>query len=324
MTRLGARGRIDAIATLSLLALILLVLIFICTMIGSSGIDADIILKVRLPRVILGAVVGASLAVSGVVFQGILRNPLADPYILGTSTGGALGAILGITLGRYLHSLSPLMIPVFAFAGSFGTVLLVYRLARAGGRLPRESLILSGIIVSAFLGSVIMLLLSLSGMETHEILYILMGNLGLVFTQDTLYLLGIVALLSITAFVLIYLRARNLNVMTLGEESARSLGVDVEREKVIFFFAASLMTGAVVSLSGLIGFVGLVVPHMIRMAWGPDHRFLIPASGLAGAIVLIASDTLARTIMVQEIPVGVITSMFGAPFFLYLLRKGKR
>ena len=321
MTRIRTRGKVDAAVSLSLLALVLLALMFACTMIGTSGIALDIILQIRLPRVILGTVVGASLAISGAVFQGILRNPLADPYILGTSTGGALGATIGLFIGRYFLSLEPVIIPTFAFLGSFATVFVVYRLARIGGRIPRDSLVLAGIIVSAFLGSLIMFILSLSGRETHEILYILMGSLGVVFTSDTLLLLGIITILSIAGFLLIFIRANNLNLMALGEESAQSLGVDVEKEKILFFFAASIMTGAVVSMSGLIGFVGLIVPHIIRMAFGPDHRFLIPASGLAGGILLILSDTLARTIMVQEIPVGVITSMFGAPFFLYLLRK---
>jgi iron complex transport system permease protein len=321
MKGMWTRSRIDSVVSLSLLGMILLAMVFVCTMIGTSGIDLDIILQIRLPRIILGTVVGSSLAVAGAVFQGILRNPLADPYILGTSTGGALGATIGLFVGRIFVSLQPVIIPLFAFVGSFATVLMVYRLARIGGRIPRDSLILAGVIMSAFLGSLIMFILSLSGRETHEILYILMGSLGVVFTTDTIVLLVIVVLLSLAAFVLIYVRAGNLNLLALGEESARSLGLDVEREKVIFFFSASLMTGAVVSLSGLIGFVGLIVPHIIRMAFGPDHRFLIPASALAGGTLLILSDTLARTVMVQEIPVGVITSLFGAPFFLYLLRR---
>lgn len=321
MTKIWTGTRFDTIVSISLLALILVVLIFVCTMIGTSGIDLGIIIQVRLPRVILGVVVGGSLAVSGAVFQGILRNPLADPYILGTSTGGALGAIIGLFVGRHILSFEPLVIPLFAFLGAFATVFLVYRIASVDGRVTRDSLILSGIIVSAFLGSLIMFILSVSGRETHEILYILMGSLGVVFTSDTLVLLVFVTILSLVGFVLIYVRAQNLNLISIGEESARGLGLDAEREKIILFFSASIMTGAVVSLSGLIGFVGLIVPHIIRMAFGPDHRFLIPASGLAGGILLIIADTLARTVMVQEIPVGVITAMFGAPFFLYLLQK---
>ncbi len=322
--RVRARDKGYAALSLLLLGIALLASILLCTLIGTSGIGYRIIIEVRLPRVILGAVVGASLAVSGAVFQGILRNPLADPYILGTSTGGALGATIGLLVGQYFLSMEPLLIPTFAFLGAFCTLLIVYRLARVGGRIPRDSLVLAGVIVSAFLGSLIMLILSLSGKETHEIIYILMGSLGVVFTKETLTLLGIVTLLSIAGFVLILVRANNLNLMAIGEDSARGLGLDVEREKIIFFFSASIMTGAVVSLSGLIGFVGLIVPHIIRMAFGPDHRFLIPASGLAGGILLTLSDTLARTIMVQEIPVGVITSLCGAPFFLYLLRRKRR
>ncbi len=307
--------------SLLLLVLILVALVFICTLIGASDTDLYIVLRVRLPRVILGVVVGSSLAVAGAVFQGILRNPLADPYILGTSTGGALGATIGLFVGHYFLSLKPLIIPVFAFLGSFATILLVYKLASVEGRIPRDSLVLAGIIVSAFLGSAIMFILSISGEETHEILYILMGSLSIVFTSDTMILLVVIMAMSAIGFGIIFVRSTNLNLMSLGEESARSLGLSVEREKILLFFAASIMTGAVVSISGLIGFVGLVVPHIIRMAFGPDHRFLIPASALAGGILLILADTLARVIMVQEIPVGVITSIFGAPFFLYLLRK---
>jgi len=318
------KGKLDSAVSMVMLALVLVALVFVCTLIGTAGIGTDIVFRVRLPRVILGAVVGASLAVAGAVFQGILRNPLADPYILGTSTGGALGAVIGLFIGGRFLSLQPLIIPGFAFLGAFVTLLVVYRLARVGGRIPRDSLVLAGIIVGAFLGSVIMFILSLAGRETHEILYILMGSLGVVFTGDTLWLLGVIICLSIVGFVIIYSHSRSLNILALGEESARTLGVDAEREKFILFFAASIMTGAVVSLSGLIGFVGLIVPHIMRMAFGPDHRVLIPACGLAGAILLILSDTLARTIMVQEVPVGVITSLFGAPFLLYLLRKTRR
>jgi iron complex transport system permease protein len=307
-----------------LLGLILIALVFVCTLVGSGGLDFDIILRIRLPRVILATIVGASLAVAGAVFQGILRNPLADPYILGTSTGGALGATVGLFVGAHFLTPKPVIIPLFAFLGAFATIILVYKLAKEGGRIPRDSLILAGIIVSAFLGSVIMFILSFSGKETHEILYILMGSLSIVFTDDTLFLLGVIICLSIAGFLLIYSRSRSLNVLSLGEESAQTLGIDVEREKIIFFFAASIMTGAVVSLSGLIGFVGLIVPHIIRMAFGPDHRRLLPACGLVGGILLLLSDTLARSVMVQEIPVGVITSLFGAPFFLYLLRKKRR
>jgi len=321
MDKVWTRNKADITVSMILMVLILIALVFICTMIGTSGIDYEIIFSVRLPRVILAVIVGSSLAVAGAVFQGILRNPLADPYILGTSTGGALGATIGLFVGHYLVPLKPIIIPAFAFAGAFATVLFVYRLARVGRRMPRDSLILAGIIVSAFLGSLIMFILSLSGRETHEILYILMGSLGVIFTSESLFLLGIVLILAIVGYMLIFTRSRSLNLLALGEESAITLGIDVEREKIILFFAASILTGAVVSMSGLIGFVGLVIPHMVRMAFGPEHRVLIPASALLGGILLLLADTLARTIMIQEIPVGVITSLLGAPFFLYLLRK---
>jgi iron complex transport system permease protein len=278
-----------------------------------------IIFKVRLPRILLGAIVGAGLAVSGAVFQGLLRNPLADPYILGTSSGAALGVTLGLLLG-----LGPVVfsLPVFAFIFSLLALILVYNIAGGySGRIQLQVLLLAGVIVSAFLASLVMLLMSLAKRETFEVIFWLMGNLG-----ETNYAFieiagGLVAIGS----GLVYLFARDLNIISLGEDKAQYLGIETEKVKKILFIVTSLIIGAVVSISGMIGFVGLIIPHMVRLIVGPDHRILIPASGLAGAIFLIICDTLARTIAAPiEIPVGVITALFGAPFFVFLLIRQRK
>ncbi|MFQ6102872.1 MAG: FecCD family ABC transporter permease [Candidatus Glassbacteria bacterium] len=289
--------------------------------VGPAGTDFGIIMRVRLPRVVLGIIVGGTLAMSGAVFQGVLRNPLADPYILGTSTGGALGASVGLILLGSSGVVSSLVIPILAFSGSFLTTIIVYLMSRRGGRVPRETLLLSGVIVGTLFGAIIMFLMTWAEKELHEILYVLMGYLGMIWTGETLYMVVMVTAMVIAGGFLIYYHARDLNLLSLGEEQAFSLGVDVERTKLYLFFSASLITGSVVSLSGLIGFVGLVVPHIVRMALGTDNRILIPASFLAGSTLLIVSDTVARSLFIQEIPVGVVTALFGTPFFIYLLRR---
>jgi iron complex transport system permease protein len=306
------------------LVLLLAAVSIVSLMIGPAGAEGGVILRLRLPRVALGILVGGTLAVSGAVFQGVLRNPLADPYILGTSTGGALGASLGLMLLSGLSTLASLLLPVLSFTGSFLTTLLVYLLSKRGSRVPRETLLLSGVIVGTLFGALIMFLMTWARRELHEILYILMGYLGMIWTGETVMMVIVVALMVALGGAIVYLHARDLNLLGLGEEQAFSLGVDVERTKLVLFFCASLITGAVVSLSGLIGFVGLVVPHIARRALGPDHRILIPASFLAGASLLVLSDMVARTLFIQEIPVGAVTALFGTPFFISLLwREGR-
>lgn len=280
--------------------------------------EAVIILDLRLPRVASGAVVGASLALCGAVLQALLRNPLADPYVLGISSGAALGAVLAILFGLGSAALGSYAVPAAAFSGALLTLLFVYFLARVQGRVPAQTMLLAGFIVSAFFLAVIMFLISLTSDERlFNVTFWLMGNLEYMASRAPagafLYFLAGSAVL--------FSRARDLNLMALGEEAASELGVEVERVKKISFVFASLITGAVVSVSGLIGFVGLVVPHLVRMIWGPDHRFLLPASALGGAILLVCADTVARTVLApSEIPVGVITALGGAPFFIYLLR----
>ncbi len=306
------------------LALLLTAVSFAALFIGPAGSSAGVILDLRLPRVALGVIVGGTLALSGAVFQGVLRNPLADPYILGTSAGGALGAVCGVLLTGSARFVSSFTVPVFAFAGAFLTTLAVYLLSKRGGRVPRETLLLSGVIIGTLFGAIIMFVMTWAEKELHEMLFILMGYLGIIWTRETIFMVAIVTIMVSAGAAVVYHRARDLNLLMLGEEQAHSLGVDVERTKLVLFFAASLITGAVVSLSGLIGFVGLIVPHVVRMALGTDHRMLLPASFFAGAMLLVLSDTVARSLFVQEIPVGVVTAIFGTPFFIYLLRRETR
>ena len=278
-------------------------------------------IRLRLARVLLAVVAGAGLSVSGVIFQALLRNPLAEPYVLGVSSGAGLGAVLAIVL--HVVALGTWTLPGMAFAGALGTILLVYALARgAGGAVPVHTLLLSGVIVSTVLGSVLMFLVSNSSSEEiHNVVWWLLGNLQ-IFDWP---LLRLVSGVVVAGLVVTVLFARDLNVMTLGEQPAAHLGLHVERTKKVFFLLASLMTGATVAACGLIGFVGLIVPHSVRLAVGPDHRRLVPACALIGATFLVVADAFARTVFAPvEIPIGVVTAFLGGPFFLFLLRRRKR
>ena len=281
----------------------------------SSGI-----FRLRLARTALGAVAGAGLSVAGVVFQAILRNPLAEPYVLGVSSGAGLGAALAIVLG--LGAAGAWTLPAAAFAGVLATILLVYALARTStGTAPVQTLLLSGVVVSAVLGSILMFVVSVAPAEKlHGIVWWLLGNLQ-VFDWGLLRVVSAVVAAGLAVSVLL---ARDLNLMALGEEPAAHLGLDVPRTRKLFFLLASLMTGATVAACGLIGFVGLIVPHTVRLVAGPDHRRLVPASALAGAAFLVLADAVARTIIApREVPIGVVTAILGGPFFLGLLRRRK-
>lgn len=278
------------------------------------------IIRLRLARILLAVVAGAGLSVAGVIFQAILRNPLADPYVLGVSSGAGLGAALAIILGAAV--IGPWTLPGAAFAGALATILLVYALARtAAGAVPIHTLLLSGVIVSAVLGSILMFLVSIAPTENlHSVIWWLLGNLQ-VFDWGLLRAVAVVVGAGTAVSVLL---ARDLNLMTLGEEPAAHMGLHVERAKKVFFVLASLVTGAMVAACGLIGFVGLIVPHSVRLAVGADHRRLVPASALAGATLLVLADAFARTIIAPlEIPIGVITALLGGPFFLVLLKRRK-
>lgn len=284
-----------------------------------SGSEVAIILKIRFPRVASAIMVGAALSLSGAVLQALLRNPLADPFILGISSGAALGAVLAILLGLGTSLFGPYATPGLAFVGALITIFLVYFISRVEGRVPTQTMLLSGVIVNSFFSAIVMFLISATSNEKlHGVTFWLMGNLE--FLSFQLFQPILVFLLA--GGLLLYNLARDLNLLSLGEETAGQLGVDVERLKKISFLLTSLITGAVVSVSGLIGFVGLIIPHLVRLLWGPDHRFLLPASAILGGLFLLGADTLGRTIIApNEIPVGVITALSGAPFFIYLLRK---
>ncbi|MGD0697427.1 MAG: iron ABC transporter permease [Terriglobia bacterium] len=278
--------------------------------------EATIIIReIRLPRVILAALVGAALAVSGAVLQALLRNPLADPYVLGISSGAALGAIVALWVGGRLAAASPLM----AFCGAMATIGWVYLLGRRGGRLASYTLLLAGVITASFLSAVILFILTLlSTRDVRGMAFWLMGDLSVV-TDAQLRVLAPIVALSIVAT---YFLAKDLNVLLLGEEEAAHLGVAVTRVETATFLLASLLTGMAVSVSGAIGYLGLLVPHLGRMLVGNDHRTLLPTAALGGAMVLVISDTLARTIVAPaELPVGAVTAVAGAPVFIYLLRR---
>ena len=279
------------------------------------------IVELRVARILLAIVAGAGLSVSGVVFQALLRNPLAEPYVLGVSSGAGLGAATAVIL--HLSIVSIWMLPAMAFLGALGTILLVYALARQpGGAAPIHTLLLSGIMISSVFGSLLMFLVSLSSSENlHNVIWWLLGNLQ-IFDWGLLRAAAAVVGFGVVATVVL---SRDLNVMALGEEPAAHLGLDVEQTKKLFFLLAALMAGATVAACGLIGFVGLIVPHSVRLAIGPDHRRLVPASALAGATFLVLADSLARTVIAPvEIPIGVVTAFVGGPFFLFLLRRKKR
>ncbi|HGE69192.1 TPA: iron ABC transporter permease [Candidatus Poribacteria bacterium] len=272
----------------------------------------------RLPRIAIGAIVGGGLAIAGVVFQALLRNPLSEPYILGVSSGGSLGAVIAIILG--IGSIKGIpTLPVFAFLGSLGSIFLVYTIARVGGKTPTHIILLAGVIVNAFFSALIMFLVSIiRENEAYKFILWSMGNLAPSETNLTLFSLGLVVL----GEIILLFYGQSFNLLSMGEETATELGVEVERVKKIAFVLASLITGACVAICGIIGFVGLIVPHIVRMIIGADHRILMPTSALVGAIFLVTADTIARTVTApSEIPVGVVTALAGAPFFIYLLRR---
>ncbi|KRE83908.1 iron ABC transporter [Paenibacillus sp. Soil766] len=281
----------------------------------------QIINKVRIPRVLLGILVGAVLSIAGAGFQGVLRNPLADPYSLGVSSGASVGAAVLIYFGLQFAWFGQWSIPIMAFATGLISLFLVLKLAMIEGKLKMETLILSGVVMQAFLGAFVSFLVSISNQTVNEIIFWLMGSLamrGWAYTYMILpyLLIGMVILLSY---------ARSLNLLALGERQAAHLGVHVERTKLIVLIASTLITAAAVSVAGVIGFVGLIVPHLVRMLVGPDYRLIIPLSAIGGGIYVLWADTLARTLLSPtEIPLGVITAFLGAPFFAYLLHKDKK
>lgn len=287
---------------------------------GTCGLTPEhhaILLTIRLPRIWLGVTVGASLAAAGASYQALLRNPLAEPYLLGVSNGAAVGTMLALVFftsfawGR----------PVFAFAGALGATLVVYRIARSRAGASPERMILSGVIVTTFLSSVIVFVTALmDATRIRSFTFWLLGDLSGGSSEATL-VAGIVA---IFGTVMLVLNARSLNLLMLGERDAFDLGVEVGRVRLTVFVVASLLIGTSVASSGSVGYVGLVVPHMVRLAFGSDNRLVIPASALAGGLFVVLADTVARTVISpRELPVGAITALLGAPVFIFLLRRGR-
>jgi len=283
-----------------------------------------IIFRVRLPRVICGALVGAALATGGVIYQGIFRNPMADPYVIGASTGASVGSALVLFLGLSISFLGVNTLQVLAFVGSLATVLLVYTIARVGSKVPVTTLLLTGIAVSIFLNAIVMYLYTTaSSTLKHGWAFWLVGSLVSTEGQwsDVFSILPFVLL----GLIVSYLYSRDLNIMALGEDQAQYLGVQIEKVKRILLITGALVTAAAVSISGLIGFVGLIIPHLTRIVIGPDHRVLLPTSAIVGASFLMICDAVSRVIMGSGEPaVGIITAFAGAPFFLYLLRRKKK
>ncbi len=280
-----------------------------------------IIWSIRLPRVLLGVLVGASLSMAGTAFQGIFKNPMADPYVIGISSGAALGASIAIILGINIAMINISTISIFAFIGALGAVFTVYNIARIKNKVPVTTLLLAGIAIGQFLTAIMSFLMVIYSKDMAKIIYWTMGSLAGK-GWDPLIKISIPVIISM---IFINFFARDLNIMLTGEESAKSLGVDVEKTKIYILILGTFMVSMVVSIGGIIGFVGLIIPHIARLILGPDNRILLPSSALIGGIFMVAADTIARTIISPvEIPVGIITALFGGPFFLYLLRKSKR
>ena len=288
---------------------------------ASSGLSDTLIVGVRLPRVVLAALVGAALAGAGTLYQALFRNPLADPYILGVSSGAGLGAMAAFVATAGATALRFGLVPLSAFAGALLTMLIVVRLASVRGRLDPTSLLLAGVALSYTLAAVTSFLMVYAREQMAAIVYWMMGGLS---SASWPYIAMIAPMFALGAIAPL-LSTRELNLMLLGDERAGHLGLSVERFKLLMLASASLMTAAAVAVAGLIGFVGLMVPHAVRLVLGPDHGRLLPASLLTGAIALVLADLAARMVLAPvEIPVGIVTAVLGGPFFIWLLVKGER
>ncbi len=287
--------------------------------IGPGGFSRDslsAVMTLRLLRLALGVVAGGVLAVVGASLQGLLQNPLVDPFTLGVASGAALGSSLTLVLGRGVGMFAPLG----GFAGALVTILAVYGLARVRGRVTVTGLVLAGVIVSFAFSSLVMLVMILGRRTLGEAVYMMMGHLGPVFTGATALLFGAVAVLAVAGCLWLFSLSRSLDIMSSGSEAAETLGVDTQRLTKAVFLISSLLVGMVVSFTGAISFVGLVVPHLVRMLVGPGHARVLPGSFLAGAGVLLLSDVLARNVVPGGLPLSIVTALVGVPFFIYLLR----
>lgn len=293
--------------------LIFLLAIFVSIMVGPAQLTSEII-QLRLSRVILGIFAGGILAFCGGVLQGLFGNPLVEPYTLGSASGAALGGSIGILL---FGTISPL----FAFFGSLGIGFFVFTVARIEGGLLRDRLILAGVVMSFLCSSLVMIIMVMGGRELYEILYLLMGYLGIIINAENRLFIILMIVLSAVLMLFLYRYHRELDIISQGLETAAGLGIDIQKFSVIIFLITSLLIGLTVSLVGAIGFVGLVIPHISKLLFGPKHLYNLPASFILGATFLLLADTVSRIITVYELPVGVVTSLIGVPFFIYLYRK---
>ncbi|MBU4344953.1 MAG: iron ABC transporter permease [Proteobacteria bacterium] len=285
---------------------------------GADSMLDTIVWQIRFPRVLLAALVGATLSLGGLVFQALLRNPLAEPYILGISGGSAIGAIVGILAGL---SRFP-GVSLTAFLGSIATLLLLLIMSSGQSILKKNTLLLSGVMVNAFCGAIIMFLVSMTqDSRLHNIIFWLMGDLSM----SDIGQVGILALTLLPCFIIIFLYSHSMNLLLMGNEMAQTMGVNIKRVTTILLVVTSFMVSSTVCHCGLLGFVGLVMPHLLRLILGPDHRVLVPACILGGGVYMVICDLLARVLPQQgEMPAGVITAMIGAPLFIYLLKRSKR
>jgi iron complex transport system permease protein len=302
--------------TIALLAVIAVLTVVTCIFTGPAGLgipstgpgDADIIGGIRLPRVLAAFFVGASLAVAGAAMQALFKNPMADPYILGTSAGGALGASIAIVF------FGGFFMPAFAWAGAVAAILIVWSIAGRRGVISVETLLLTGIAVNYFFSAMVSFLIAIAGQNVHQIMFWLLGGIWNASPSDAILSAAVLA----PAGFLLFLMGRDLNALSLGEETAAHLGIDAIRTRWAVLGGSTLLVASAVSIAGSIGFIGLVTPHIVRMLLGPDNRIMIPACILAGGILLTVSDTLTRTFL-SDLPVGIITAFIGAPFFIWLI-----
>lgn len=326
------------VTQVSVCLIILLAVMFLCASVGTQeislqkafgglgagqrNIDYEIFFRIRLPRVILAALVGAALACSGAVFQAILRNPLADPYILGISSGAGLGVMIAVVTGVSWGFLGGGPIAIFAFTGALITVWLVWYVGRTAGKSQTTALLLAGVVINAFFSALIMFITSIArGHQIRTTIYWLMGNI----TEKEPPVLWVSGFCIIAGIAVLCSIGQKLNAMTLGKAEAQGLGINTERTKLISFGISAFITSVAVALSGLIGFVGLIVPHGVRLLFGPDHRRLLALSAVSGAGFVVLADTLSRTVLPNEqLPVGVITAIAGGPFFLIMLARYSR
>lgn len=298
---------------LFIITILFVAAVFISIVIGPAALDTEIF-QLRLSRVILGVFAGGILAFCGGVLQGLFGNPLVEPYTLGSASGAALGGSISILIFGAIS-------PVFAFLGSLGVGVFVFTIARIEGGLLRDRLILAGVVMSFLCSSLVMIIMVIGGRELYEVLYLLMGYLGIIIDSSNRIMIISLIVISIILAGFLFRYHRELDIISQGLETASGLGINIQKFSIIVFFTTSLLIGLTVSIVGAIGFVGLIVPHISKLLFGPKHLHNLPASFILGATFLLFADTLSRTITVYELPVGVVTSLIGVPFFIYLYRR---